>query len=266
MWQINYPVSNLVSCHQGTLRVLIAAHMAVTRSLRMCPSAAVKRHRRVATSIKPATCTPATSQLASRSACRTSSAKHPMSSLRNRKYIDANRSRECVFEVAGAEPFYNEYHATLPEFVDEIRAENGGLGLLFDIHGTAGIAEDPAHIYLGTDGKTVTRLRAAHRSVLFRRSCLRDFLEAVGYVVSPRKPGVLEAPSSAADSNDPGNASRAGRADERPHMNRYPASRAAAPDIGFSERLSRRMSRASLRLTAQDRPAQRRMIITCWTS
>jgi hypothetical protein len=24
MWQINYPVSNLVSCHQGTLRVLIA--------------------------------------------------------------------------------------------------------------------------------------------------------------------------------------------------------------------------------------------------
>jgi len=43
--------------------------------------------------------------------------------------------------------------------VNEIRAETAGLGLLFDIHGTRVIDDDPADLYLGTDNRrTVTRL------------------------------------------------------------------------------------------------------------
>ncbi len=120
----------------------------------------------------------------------------------HRKYIDANRSRTCAFESAAAQPFYDEYHQTLRSFVDEIRAETGGLGLLFDIHGTSGIAGDPPDIvYLGTaDGQTVARLRAADPHALWRRRSLRGFLEAAGHVVSPTQPGVPEVPRSAAAS------------------------------------------------------------------
>ena len=45
--------------------------------------------------------------------------------------------------------------------MNEIHAENGGLGLLFDIHGTHVIEADPADLYLGTDNrKTVDPLVA----------------------------------------------------------------------------------------------------------
>ena len=115
----------------------------------------------------------------------------------HRKFIDANRSRECAFKAEAAAPFYDEYHATLRAFVDEIRAENGGVGLLFDIHGTAGIAGDPADIvYLGTaNGETVARLLAADPLALFRRRSLRGYLEAAGHAVSPRRPGDPEEPT-----------------------------------------------------------------------
>lgn len=117
----------------------------------------------------------------------------------HRKYIDANRSRACAFETAAAAPFYDEYHATLRAFVDEIRSENGGdnsgVGLLFDIHGTSGIASDPADVYLGTDnGASVARLLAADPRALFRRRSLRGFLEAAGRVVSPHALGEPEVP------------------------------------------------------------------------
>ena len=49
-----------------------------------------------------------------------------------------------------------------PVTIDEIREENGGLGLLFDIHGTGGIEGTPADLYLGTvNGCTVARLLRA---------------------------------------------------------------------------------------------------------
>jgi N-formylglutamate amidohydrolase len=114
----------------------------------------------------------------------------------SRRFIDANRSAECALEDPDAQQFYDEYHNTIRQFIGEIRAENGGLGLLFDIHGTAGIAEDPADLYLGTDdGKTIERLRRADPRVLWRRRGLRGFLEAAGYVVSPRQPGIPETPA-----------------------------------------------------------------------
>ena len=89
----------------------------------------------------------------------------------HRKYIDANRSADCAYEVAAARPFYDEYHRTLRDFVDEVRSESGGPGLLFDIHGTSGIDGDPADFYLGTStGSTVARwLRIDAHSMSRRR-------------------------------------------------------------------------------------------------
>ena len=69
----------------------------------------------------------------------------------DRKDIDATRPAECACEVPAAQPYYDEYHNTLRNFVDEIRAENGGLGLLSDIHGTRVLDDDPADFYSGTD-------------------------------------------------------------------------------------------------------------------
>ncbi len=119
----------------------------------------------------------------------------------HRKYIDANREAKCAFEpaagneVPAAKKFYDKYHNTLRNFVDDIRAETGGVGLLFDIHGTLVIEEDPADLYLGTDNKkTVARLLQFDPQALWRRRGLRGFLgpEAAGYDISPTQPDKAE--------------------------------------------------------------------------
>ena len=78
----------------------------------------------------------------------------------DRAFIDANRraTDKCAFEDLDGQQFYEEYHNTIRNFVDEIRAANGGLGLLFDIHGTVQIDHDPAEVYLGTlNGRAIPR-------------------------------------------------------------------------------------------------------------
>jgi N-formylglutamate amidohydrolase len=117
----------------------------------------------------------------------------------DREYIDANRPSDCAFEVPpanevpAAKQYYEEYHNTLRNFVNEIRAYNGGLGLLFDIHGTRVIDDDPADFYLGTDnGNTVARLLQADPLALFRRRSLRGALKAAGHDVSPKQSGIPE--------------------------------------------------------------------------
>jgi N-formylglutamate amidohydrolase len=42
----------------------------------------------------------------------------------HRRFIDANRPERCAFEHLDATPYYDEYHNTMRNFVDEIRAEN----------------------------------------------------------------------------------------------------------------------------------------------
>src|SRR5262249_52531244 len=82
-------------------------------------------------------------------------------------------------------------HNTLRNYVDDVRAETGGGGLLFDIHGTLVIEDDPADLYLGTDNKkSVTRLLQFDPQALWRRRSRRGFLgpEAAGYVISPKEP------------------------------------------------------------------------------
>jgi N-formylglutamate amidohydrolase len=114
----------------------------------------------------------------------------------HRKYIDANRPLTCATDqqALGA-PFYREYHQTIRAFMDEIRAENGPTGFLFDIHGTKTIEEDPADVYLGTDnGKSVKRLLDADPDAVWKRRSLRGLLQAAGYVVSPATKGIEETP------------------------------------------------------------------------
>ena len=107
----------------------------------------------------------------------------------HRKYIDANRSAECAFEPGPAEPYYDEYHATLRGFMDEIRAENDGIGLLLDLHGAQRRADAPADIYVGTEnGTTITALRAGTSDdALYRRRGLVGLLQAADYAMLPGK-------------------------------------------------------------------------------
>jgi N-formylglutamate amidohydrolase len=110
----------------------------------------------------------------------------------DRDFIDANRTLECAFEDPNARPFYEQYHKTIREFVDEIRADNGGLGLLFDIHGTTRIKSDPADVYLGTlDGEAIRSLLKHDPQAMSRKRSLPNLLRAAGYVVSAKTPETI---------------------------------------------------------------------------
>jgi N-formylglutamate amidohydrolase len=110
----------------------------------------------------------------------------------DRAYIDANRSPTCAFEDRDAQPFYEEYHYTVRHFVDEIRADNDGLGLLFDIHGTAQIDHDPAEVYLGTlNGEAISSLLSRDSRAMSRKRSLPGLLREAGYVVSAKIPETL---------------------------------------------------------------------------
>jgi len=112
----------------------------------------------------------------------------------DRAFIDANRreSDKCAFEDLDAQPFYDEYHNTIRNFVDEIRADNGGLGLLFDIHGTVEIDHDPAEVYLGTlNRRAISSLLSRDSLAMSRRRSLPGLLREVDYAVSPKIPETL---------------------------------------------------------------------------
>jgi N-formylglutamate amidohydrolase len=112
----------------------------------------------------------------------------------DRAFIDANRreSDNCAFEDLDAQPFYDEYHNTIRNFVDEIRADNGGRGLLFDIHGTVEIDHDPAEVYLGTlNGEAISNLLSRDSLAMSRRRSLPGLLREMDYAVSPKIPETL---------------------------------------------------------------------------
>lgn len=200
MWTIDYETIAFVSRHRGTLPVILGCpHDGEDK-----PSGVSEREG------SPPGCPPfnklrdlhtreITTGVAQRLLDIFGEAPYVVIAEFHRKYIDANRARECAYEipaaneVPAAQQYYDEYHDTLRNFVNEVRAETGGLGLLFDIHGTRVIDDDPADLYLGTDnGKTVDRLLQVDPQALFRRRSLRGFLEAAGYVVSPKQPGIPE--------------------------------------------------------------------------
>jgi N-formylglutamate amidohydrolase len=198
MWQIEFNATNLVARHRGTLPLLITCPHGGVADV---PGVLQPRSGGIEGCIFEPSRDVDTNLVAAGVAQRVleifGEAPYVVIAEFHRKFIDANRERRCAYEVDAAAPFYDEYHGTVRAFVDEIRANNGGLGLLFDIHGTEGIASDPAQIFLGTardeeDG--IARLRAADPQVLARKRSLRGFLEAAGYRVSPPDPNGTEVP------------------------------------------------------------------------
>ena len=197
MRKIEYSETRLVSRHHGTLPVLLT-----------CPHDG----NQVPTGVPPRTESPAgcppleldrdqrtravTEGVAQRLLDLTGEAPSVVIAEFDREYVDANRSVECAFErpaqPSDAQKFYDEYHDTIRAFIDDIHAENGGLGLLFDIHGTGGIEGTPADLYLGTvNGLTVKRLVRADSKAMQRRRSLRGLLEAAGYAVVAEAPQLL---------------------------------------------------------------------------
>jgi N-formylglutamate amidohydrolase len=190
MRQIEYSKTCLVSRHGGTLPVLLTCphggdevppgvpERTRANSPRDCPPFEDDRDLRTRE---------VTTGIAQRLLELTGEAPSVVIAEYDREYIDANRSAECAFEPvpeSNARRFYDEYHNTIRQFIDNIRAENGGLGLLFDIHGTGGIDETPADLYLGTvKGETVERLLRADPRAMERPRSLGGFLKAAGYTV-----------------------------------------------------------------------------------
>lgn len=176
MWVIAYRSARHIGRHRGTLPVVLA-----------CPhdgGAALPVPERTGGGL-PTRChftksrdfhaTAITTGVAQRLLDLRGEAPYVVFAEFHRKYVDVNRAADCAYEVAAARPYYEEYHRTLRDFVGEVRAEGGGRGLLFDIHGTACAASDPAHLYLAT---------TASHSV----DGLGRLLAAAGYVVSPNPP------------------------------------------------------------------------------
>ena len=180
MWTIQYETNQMVSRHAGTLPVLLTSpHGApVTAkppgvSQRTGSSPGCPPDKLVGDSFTRQIAT-AVAQLLLETV---GEAPYVVIAEYHRKFIDANRSEQCAFnvsEAAAARPFYAEYRQTIRTFMDEIQAENGPRGFLFDIHGTKTIEEDPADVYIGTDnGKSAQRLFTADPLAVFGRRSLR---------------------------------------------------------------------------------------------
>lgn len=80
----------------------------------------------------------------------------------HRKYIDANRSKDCAYEGAHAKKFYREYHTKIASYIRRIQNEIKMVKIQyyhFDIHGTAGISKVKKDVIIGTNnGKSISRL------------------------------------------------------------------------------------------------------------
>jgi N-formylglutamate amidohydrolase len=116
----------------------------------------------------------------------------------HRKYIDANRSKGCAYEVAQAKKFYREYHTKIASFIRRIQIENrNGKDLVyhFDIHGTAGISKVKKDVIIGTNnGKSISRLLKINPDALWDDNGLIKLLRDQGYSTSPKKKGQKENP------------------------------------------------------------------------
>lgn len=205
MWPIHYVVNNFVSRHRGTLPVLLTCPHNGDGQPPDVPS------ERTGEGLPPGCNFSMDSDLNTRMITMSvaqrlldiyGEAPYVVIADFNRDYIDANRgdadfTPNCAYELPNARLYYDEYHSTIRDFIDEIRAENGGLGLLLDIHGTKGIDSAPADIYLGTDdGKTIKRLLGVDPEALGRSGYLSSLLIAAGYDVLPKPPNVSLPPEA----------------------------------------------------------------------
>jgi N-formylglutamate amidohydrolase len=192
MWVIDYGSTRHVGRHRGTLPVVLACPHGGGATLPVPERTGHGLPRRCHfTTTRDRQTTTITTGIAQRLLELRGEAPYVVLADFHRRYVDVNRSADCAYETAAAGPYYDEYHRTLRGFVDEVRTENGARGLLFDIHGTAGLASDPADLYLGTvAGKSVARLLKIDPYAMSRRRSLGGLLAAAGYVVSLNPPAL----------------------------------------------------------------------------
>src|SRR5262245_55112378 len=193
MWQINFETNLFVGRHRGTLPVLLTSPHDGTKRPTGVPERTgqgVPEECDVAL-VGDANTRAIATGVAQRLLELFGEAPYVVFAEFRRRFIDPNRPPECAYEVPEAQQYYDEYHRTIRSFVDEIRSENGGLGLLFDVHGTD---NTPEHIFLGTGRdalttpdaeRTIARLLQADPSAMSRRRGLRALLNAAGYTISP---------------------------------------------------------------------------------
>jgi N-formylglutamate amidohydrolase len=198
MWTITYEETNLVSRHRGTIPAILT-----------CPHGGDKQppgvpNPRTGVGL-PSDCpfepnTDRFTRTITRGVAQAlfdvfGEAPYDVIANFDRAFIDANRrdSDNCAFEDQDAQPFYDEHHNTIRNFVDEIRAENGGLGLLFDIHVTIQIDDDPAQVYLGTRNRdAISNLLSRDSLAMSRRRSLPGLLREADYAVSAKFPETLQ--------------------------------------------------------------------------
>lgn len=194
MWQIDYQTLQLVASHRGSLPVLLTCPHGGDGT----PDGVIPRTGQTT----PAGCDfelardlhtrEITEAVAQRMLDVFGEAPYVVIAGFHRKFLDVNRTPDCAFEVDAAQPFYDAYHTSVRNFIDEIRAQNDGLGLMFDLHGTLGLAADPADVYLGTaGGQSVARLLADDPQALTRQRSMPGFLRAAGHRVSIPAEGPL---------------------------------------------------------------------------
>ena len=116
-----------------------------------------------------------------------------------RKFIDANRPAALAFDSPAALPYYDLYHRSIRDFVDEILRTHPA-GLLIDVHGQN---KDPGVLMRGTvNGKTVLKLvRRAGVGAITGPEGLFGRLEANGFRVFPANSEGLGARSEDAGLN-----------------------------------------------------------------
>lgn len=182
---------DLVLVRRGTLPIILTAPHGGRLDVPGAPERNVKDSTVTAASRKwggaVATADPNTDVLATRIADGveklTGRAPYLVVARFKRKYIDANRPAELAYAGAQAAPYYDLYHRSIREFMDEVR-RNHPAGLLIDVHGQA---KDPEVLMRGTiNGESVQALvrRAGVESIL-GSSGLFGRLEAVGFKVFP---------------------------------------------------------------------------------
>jgi N-formylglutamate amidohydrolase len=101
----------------------------------------------------------------------------------HRKYADANRPVEIAMEGPGAKPYYELYHRSIREFVDEIRRGHPA-GVLLDVHGQDKMRDS---LLRGTrNGRSILKLyRRAGAEGITGPHGLFGLLEAQGFKVFP---------------------------------------------------------------------------------
>jgi N-formylglutamate amidohydrolase len=101
-----------------------------------------------------------------------------------RKFIDPNRPPDVAYDSPASAPFYEFYHRSIRQFVDEVRAKYS-VGLLIDVHTQGKI---PGSLVRGTlNGRAVKHLlnRSGVEAVTGPKGLFGQ-LEANGFNVFPR--------------------------------------------------------------------------------